>query len=53
MNRSAELTPMGRLIISALMFVGRVGPLGLTAAMVLGRGHGPDARYGFDDVAVG
>jgi trk system potassium uptake protein TrkH len=53
MNKSAELTPAGRLLISALMFVGRVGPLGLTAAMVFRRGHGPDARYGFDEVAVG
>ena len=53
MNKSTELTPAGRLIVSALMFVGRVGPLGLTAAMVFRRGHGPDARYGFDEVVVG
>jgi trk system potassium uptake protein TrkH len=53
MNKSPELTPAGRLIISALMFIGRVGPLGLAAAMVFRRGRGPDARYGYDDVVVG
>jgi len=53
MNKTAELTPAGRLVVSLLMFVGRVGPLGLTAAMVFRRGHGPAARYGFDEVAVG
>jgi trk system potassium uptake protein TrkH len=53
MNRTAELSPAGRVIITLLMFVGRVGPLGLAAAMAT-RGLGrAKFRYAYDDVAVG
>jgi trk system potassium uptake protein TrkH len=53
MNRTADLTPAGRVIITLLMFVGRVGPLGLAAAMAT-RGLGrAKFRYGYDEVAVG
>jgi trk system potassium uptake protein TrkH len=53
MNKSPELSPAGRLVVSGLMFVGRVGPLGLTAAMMLRRSRGPNTRYALDEVAVG
>jgi len=51
MNKTAELTPAGRLILTAVMFVGRVGPLAFAAAMAVGRGT--THRYSYDDVAVG
>jgi trk system potassium uptake protein TrkH len=53
MNKSPELTPVGRLVIASLMFMGRVGPLGLWAALALRRGRGAAHRYALDDVAVG
>jgi trk system potassium uptake protein TrkH len=53
MNRTPDLTPAGRVIITVLMFVGRVGPLGLAAAMAT-RGVGRATfRYAYDEVAVG
>jgi trk system potassium uptake protein TrkH len=53
MNRTADLTPAGRVIITLLMFVGRVGPLALAAAMAT-RGVGQARyRYAYDEVAVG
>lgn len=51
MNKTGEVTPTGRLILTALMFVGRVGPLALAAAMAARRGTAH--RYSYDDVAVG
>jgi trk system potassium uptake protein TrkH len=53
MGKTAELTPVGRLVITGLMFVGRVGPLSLAAAMAFaGRRRAP-FRYAYDEVAVG
>jgi trk system potassium uptake protein TrkH len=53
MNRTADLSPAGRVIITLLMFVGRVGPLALAAAMAT-RGVGQAKyRYAYDEVAVG
>lgn len=53
MNRTGELTPAGRVIITLLMFAGRVGPLALAAAMAT-RGVGRARfRYAYDEVAVG
>ena len=53
MNRTADLTPAGRVIITLLMFVGRVGPLALAAAMAT-RGVGKAKfRYAYEQVAVG
>jgi trk system potassium uptake protein TrkH len=53
MNKTTELTPVGRVLITLLMFVGRVGPLSLAAAMVLPRGHRAPFRYAYDNVVVG
>jgi trk system potassium uptake protein TrkH len=53
MNKTPELTAGGRIVITLLMFVGRVGPLSLAAAMVVGREHRAAYRYAYDDVAVG
>jgi trk system potassium uptake protein TrkH len=53
MNRTGALSGAGRLIITLLMFIGRVGPLGMTAAMVFARERGAPFRYAFDEVAVG
>jgi trk system potassium uptake protein TrkH len=53
MNRTHLLTPTGRVIITLLMFVGRVGPLALAAALAT-RGIGRARfRYAYDEVAVG
>ncbi len=53
MNKTPELTPSGRIIITLLMFVGRVGPLSLAAAMALARERRVPFRYAYDNVAVG
>lgn len=48
------LTPGGRLLVSLLMFVGRVGPLALAASMVARTGReGQDYRYAHENVVVG
>jgi trk system potassium uptake protein len=52
MGGTAELSPAGRLVVTGLMFVGRVGPISLAAAMaVAGERHA--YRYAYEDVAVG
>ncbi len=53
MTKTAELSPAGRIVITVLMFVGRVGPLSLVAAMALAQGRRRDFRYAHEDVAVG
>jgi trk system potassium uptake protein TrkH len=53
MGRTAELTPVGRLVITGLMFVGRVGPLSLAAAMAFAGERRAGYRYAYDEVAVG
>ena len=53
MGTTAELTPVGRLVITGLMFVGRVGPLSLAAAMALAGERRAGYRYAYDEVAVG
>jgi len=40
-------------VITALMFVGRVGPLALAAAMAFAGERRPAFRYAYDEVAVG
>jgi trk system potassium uptake protein TrkH len=52
MGKTAELTPIGRLVITGLMFVGRVGPISLAAAMAVA-GERRAYRYAYDEVAVG
>lgn len=53
MNRTAELTPAGRVLITLLMFVGRVGPLSVAAAMARPRAQRTPYRYAYDNVAIG
>ena len=54
MGVTPELSPLGRLLTVFLMFVGRVGPLGFAAAIVL---REPTAsarfRYAYGDVVIG
>jgi trk system potassium uptake protein TrkH len=53
MNKTPELTTGGRIVITLLMFIGRVGPLSLAAAMTVARERRAAYRYAYDDVAVG
>ena len=53
-DTTAELSPAGRILVTVLMFVGRVGPL--TAAAALSRSNPADRlvrRYAQEDVVVG
>jgi len=53
MGKTADLSPMGRLVITGLMFVGRVGPLSLAAAMAVAGERRVGFRYAYEEVAVG
>ncbi len=54
MGVTSKLTKMGRLIIVALMYLGRVGPLAVASAMALAGGRGgPRYRYAREDVVIG
>jgi trk system potassium uptake protein TrkH len=54
MGVTATLSGMGRVIIILLMFVGRVGPLALVAAMSLAGRRTPSSfRYGEEQVIIG
>ena len=53
MNLTPNLTFSGRLVTILLMFLGRVGPLTLAAALVLSRSHRAHFRYAYEDVVVG
>lgn len=53
MNKTGEVTAAGRIVLIALMFVGRVGPLALAAAMAARHGPGAPYRYAYDEVTVG
>jgi len=53
MNLTPNLTIPGRWITIVLMFLGRVGPLTLTAALVIGRKKRAHFRYAYEDVVVG
>ncbi|HLV24746.1 MAG TPA: potassium transporter TrkG [Gemmatimonadales bacterium] len=52
MNTTPTLSEAGRLILVALMFIGRVGLLSVGAAIALGP-HRQHFRYAYEDVAVG
>jgi trk system potassium uptake protein TrkH len=52
MGVTDELTPAGRLVVTALMFVGRVGPLAVLEAMAR-RGLRARFRMAHEDVLVG
>jgi trk system potassium uptake protein TrkH len=53
MNRTASFSQAGRLILTALMFVGRVGPLALAAAMAARRVRRSTYRFAHSQVAIG
>jgi len=53
MNLTPNLTLSGRFVTILLMFLGRVGPLTLTAALVIGRAKRAHFRYAYEDVVVG
>lgn len=52
MGETPDLSRAGRVIITLVMFVGRVGPLSLAAAMAT-RGRRVRYRYALEDVVVG
>lgn len=53
MGETARLTPVGRLLIVAVMLLGRIGPLVALAAMVLRRRRRAGFRYAHEEVLVG
>jgi trk system potassium uptake protein len=53
MGLTPELSPMGRVVITLLMFLGRVGPLTLTAALLIRRPRKGRFRFANEDVVVG
>ena len=53
MGQTATLSPAGRVVVTALMFVGRVGPFGLAAALTSRAAAGGRFRYAYEEVAVG
>jgi trk system potassium uptake protein TrkH len=53
MGATTVLSVPGRLVITLLMFLGRVGPAAIVAAMVSARHGGAELRYGHEDVILG
>ncbi len=53
MNLTPHLSFAGRIVTITLMFLGRVGPLTLAAALVIGRKRKTHFRFAYEDVAVG
>ena len=53
MNETPRLTVSGRWVVIVLMFLGRVGPGALAAALVVERARRSHYRYAYEDVAVG
>jgi trk system potassium uptake protein TrkH len=53
MGQTPTLTDPGRLLISLLMFLGRVGPLTLAAAIALRQSGAGRFRYAYEEVVVG
>lgn len=50
---TAELSPASRLLVSLLMFCGRLGPLTLASALASRRSHLKDWQYPEEEVMVG
>ncbi|HZW11151.1 MAG TPA: potassium transporter TrkG, partial [Phycisphaerales bacterium] len=48
-----ELSPAGRVVIVAAMFLGRVGPLALLTALIFGRRVERPYSYAHEGVALG
>ena len=54
MGTTPVLTTAGRLIITGLMFIGRIGPLAIASAMAFAEVRAPvKYRYSYEDVVVG
>jgi trk system potassium uptake protein len=53
MGQTPELTTTGRVLITALMFLGRIGPLTLGAAIALRQTGVGRFRYAYEEVVVG
>jgi trk system potassium uptake protein TrkH len=53
MGLTPELSPTGRMTTALLMFVGRVGPLTVAAALTIRRTGVLQFRYAYEDVVVG
>lgn len=53
MGLTPNLSTPGRFVTILLMFLGRVGPLTLAAALVIGRQRQAHFRYAYEDVVVG
>ncbi len=53
MGSTTALTGPGRVVTAALMYLGRVGPLTIAAALAVDPAHGGEIRYASEDVIVG
>ena len=53
MGVTPELSPAGKLLVVALMFLGRVGPLAVLGAMAIRGQRRVAMRYAHEDVLVG
>jgi trk system potassium uptake protein TrkH len=53
MGATSELSPAGKLLVIALMFLGRVGPLAVVGAMAIRGQRRIAMRYAHEDVLVG
>ncbi len=54
MGQTPDLSPVGKWLVSIMMFLGRVGPLTFASAIVLRERTGSgEFRYAYEDVVVG
>lgn len=53
MGATPDLSPAGKLLVIALMFLGRVGPLAVVGAMAIRGQRRTSMRYAHEDVLVG
>lgn len=53
MGQTTQLSPLGRVVVILLMFIGRVGPLSMAAALSRETPYGGRMRYAYEEVAVG
>lgn len=53
LNETPSLSLAGRWVVIGLMFLGRVGPMTLAAALVIENARRGHFRYAYEDVAVG
>ena len=53
MGATSELTTAGRIVVTVLMFLGRLGPLAVVSAMAAGSSRSARFRYATEDVAIG